>query len=68
MPYRELSESAADTESIALDSFTPFPAETFDPANLCTVGVTWGFREEAELIAHGADYIIHKPMDLLDIC
>ena len=30
-----------------------------------TVGVTWGFRDEAELRDHGADAIIHRPLELL---
>lgn len=34
---------------------------------LYTIGVTWGFRDAEELIESGADYIVHKPMELLDI-
>lgn len=36
-------------------------------ANVATVGVTWGFREEDELIQAGANYIIHDPLALIDI-
>jgi phosphoglycolate phosphatase len=36
-------------------------------AGLFAVGVTWGFREEAELRRHGAQAIIHHPMELLDL-
>lgn len=32
---------------------------------MCTVGVTWGFREAQELRESGAHHIIHKPADLL---
>lgn len=35
-------------------------------ANLCTVGVTWGFRGKDELIQGGADIIIDEPRQLLD--
>ena len=35
-------------------------------AGLYTVGVTWGFRGEDELLQNGADRIIHKPCQLLD--
>ena len=35
-------------------------------ANLCTVGVTWGFRGKDELLEGGADIIIDKPAQLLD--
>ncbi len=36
-------------------------------ANMCGVGVTWGFRDRAELKAHGARYIIDAPLDLLPL-
>lgn len=36
-------------------------------AGFYTVGVTWGFRDEAELRASGADAIIHEPGDLLGV-
>lgn len=39
--------------------------QTGKSANLYTVGVTWGFRSEAELVTNGADAIIHKPEELL---
>ncbi len=34
-------------------------------AGLCTVGVTWGFRSEEELRENGADYIVHRPEEIL---
>lgn len=36
-------------------------------AGLICVGVTWGFREEEVLQKEGAEFIIHHPMELLDI-
>jgi len=36
-------------------------------AGLLTVGVTWGFRDADELVAHGADHIIDRPLQLLRI-
>lgn len=33
-------------------------------AGMHPVGVTWGFRDEAELRAAGAERLIHHPMDL----
>lgn len=32
-----------------------------------SVGETWGFRDEAHLIEHGAKHIIHHPSELLGI-
>jgi len=33
---------------------------------LCT-GVTWGFRPQYELETNGADYLAHRPSDLIEI-
>jgi phosphoglycolate phosphatase len=40
---------------------------TAKSAGMFAVGVTWGLREEPELRAHGADAVIHKPTQLLDV-
>ena len=36
-------------------------------ASLTSVGVTWGFRDEASLRENGADYIVNKPSEILNI-
>lgn len=36
-------------------------------AGMIAVGVTWGFRDEKELIENGAAVIVHKPEELLGI-
>lgn len=36
-------------------------------AGMKCAGVTWGFRDEAQLAAAGADFIIHHPRELLEI-
>jgi len=36
-------------------------------AGLRTVGVLWGFRTREELESNGADNIIEKPEELLEI-
>ncbi|TBN03005.1 HAD family hydrolase [Hyunsoonleella flava] len=41
--------------------------QTAKRANMKAVGVSWGFRDKKELVEAGADYILHKPMDLLKI-
>jgi phosphoglycolate phosphatase len=41
--------------------------QTAKNAGLKSIGVLWGFRDEKELIDHGADYIISHPLDLLSI-
>ena len=40
--------------------------ETAINANFLPIGVTWGFRDESELIESGAKIILHKPEDLFD--
>lgn len=36
-------------------------------ANIESVGVTWGYRPESELLQARADNIIHKPLELLNL-
>jgi phosphoglycolate phosphatase len=36
-------------------------------AGMFTVGVTWGFRDEAELRSSGAQRIVHHPLELLEV-
>lgn len=35
-------------------------------AGMSAVGVSWGFRGTQELLENGADYIINKPLELLE--
>lgn len=41
--------------------------ETATRAHMVAVGVTWGFRKEEELVRKGANYILHHPLELLDV-
>lgn len=36
-------------------------------AGMKTIGVLWGFRDKEELLSAGADYIVSKPLEILDI-
>lgn len=36
-------------------------------ADMITVGVTWGFREKSELVENGADVIVDKPDEILNL-
>ena len=40
---------------------------TADAAGLVSVGVTWGFRDEKELVESGASHIINTPLELLGL-
>lgn len=41
--------------------------DTARRACIDSIGVTWGFRPEKELIEHYADKIVHKPSEILQI-
>ncbi len=46
---------------------TKVDIETGKNAGVKTIGVLWGFRDEAELTAAGADYIAKTPEEILAI-
>ena len=41
--------------------------DTARRACIDSIGVTWGFRPEKELIEHFADKIVYKPSEILEI-
>lgn len=62
-----LEELGVEADDCLYIGDTSTDMQTGKNASMYTVGVTWGFRDETELITHGADAIIHTPMELLDI-
>lgn len=44
---------------------TPIDMRTATNASMVPIGVTWGFRTEAELTAAGAKVVLHRPVELL---
>ena len=46
---------------------TKVDMQTSRNANMIGIGVLWGFRDESELRDNGADFIVEKPVDILDI-
>ena len=44
---------------------TSVDIDTANNASMTSVGVAWGFRDEAELAAHGATHIIRHPSEML---
>jgi len=56
-----------DKKEVGYVGDTKTDMQTAKAAGLTAIGVTWGFRDEAELKEHGADYIIHNPQELLKI-
>lgn len=45
---------------------TEVDIETAKNAGLFPISVTWGFRSEKDLLAHGAMHIVHHPKEILD--
>ncbi len=60
----ELGISVSDTIFIG---DTNVDIATGKNAAMKTIGVLWGFRDEEELSTAGADYIVEKPQEILDI-
>ena len=40
---------------------------TAKSANIRSIGVTWGFRDKAELLEYGASHIVDSPTEILDL-
>ncbi|TKG93789.1 HAD family hydrolase [Puteibacter caeruleilacunae] len=41
--------------------------QTANNAEMCAVGVLWGFKSKDELLQNGAKYIIANPVDLIEL-
>ena len=64
--YGIMNEMNVNPEDCLYIGDTGTDMKTGKNANLCTVGVTWGFRGKDELLEGGADIIIDKPHQLLN--
>lgn len=62
-----LSELEIDKSEALYIGDTKTDMITGKNAGLKTIGVTWGFRDEAELRENGADYIANKPNEIFEI-
>jgi phosphoglycolate phosphatase len=54
-------------ERCAFVGDTDFDMQTACAAGMFPVGVTWGFRDRAELLQHGARALIDRPAELLEL-
>ena len=67
-PYGALEISKKlniDCEDCVYVGDTDTDMQTGKNANMYTIGVTWGFREEKELKEHRADVIVNTPLEML---
>ncbi len=65
MIRRALAESGADPAATVMIGDTVFDIDMGRRAGVGTIGVGWGYHDEAELRAAGADRIVHSGDDLL---
>ncbi len=56
-----------DPAEILFIGDTSTDMDTATAAGMIPVGVLWGFREEAELRAHGARHIVSTPQQILEL-
>lgn len=54
-------------EDIYFVGDTQVDMKTAKNANMKAIGVLWGFRTKEDLEESGADYLVEKPLDILDI-
>ncbi len=62
-----LSELGVDKSECLYVGDTSVDMDTGRNAGVKTAGVLWGFRDRQELQEHGADYIVDKPEQILEI-
>ncbi len=65
--YAALAKLAAAKEEAVYVGDSDVDVRTAHNAGLKCIGVTWGFRNREILKAEGADYIIDKPEELLEL-
>lgn len=62
-----MTELASKPEQTVFVGDTDTDMKTGRRAGTLTVGVTWGFRDEDELRSSGAQHVIHRPLELLEL-
>jgi len=56
-----------DREDLVFIGDTAIDIKTGKSAGMKTIGVTWGFRDQLELEENGADIIVNKPEEIINI-
>ena len=62
-----MKECEATVESTFMVGDSGVDIQTAKAAGVCSVGCSWGFRPRTELEENGADFIVNKPAELLQI-
>lgn len=62
-----IAECDATTETTVMIGDSGVDMQTAKNAGVHSIGCTWGFRSREELEENGADYIVDRPIELLNI-
>jgi len=62
-----MKECEATVETTFMVGDSGVDIQTAKAAGVCSVGCSWGFRPRMELEENGADFIVNKPAELLQI-
>ena len=65
--FRALKVLETDKNEVLYVGDSDVDMVTAQNAGLTGIGVTWGFRDEAELKGAGADHIVAHPSEIFDI-
>lgn len=65
--YEALMQLGAEKQSTLFVGDSNIDVQTAKNADLVCIGVTWGYRSRNVLISQGADFIIDRPEELLDL-
>lgn len=65
--FEILSKSPTPKQDVIFVGDSGVDIETARRACVESVGVTWGFRPESELVEHHANFIINKPLELMTL-
>lgn len=65
--YQAIDEMQIDKNKLLYVGDTDTDMKTALNADVKSIGVTWGFRSERELRDNQANFIVHSPMEILDI-
>ena len=62
-----LADTDAESGAVLYAGDSGVDMDTARAAGVRSVGVTWGFRARAELYEHGADHVVDRPGEILEL-
>jgi phosphoglycolate phosphatase len=65
--YEALKELGVTAEGAVYIGDSDVDIETAENCGMKCISVTWGLRDEAFLVEHGAVALVHSPVDLKSI-